>query len=502
MMKQQEAKESKRHIHLSLRTKWTIAMSGFILLTFTMFAILFYRNTSDFMMREGEKRLEATMVDLEKRLSKADAPLTADSTTNLLIESLQLPDEQDSLKSQEGKRQVDALVSELAQKEVRAYVFNPQKKLVFQTRPRHKNMVIKPIEQGITFRKVNGVLGFTYGKKIKSKETGKTVGYIQIFYEVTGLYQIKQEIIRNLLLFLAIWCVIVIGFAFVISKYFVRPLQRMTETIEDIKQDPMTKKRTPEPKSHDEIWQLTRLFNNMLDRMQRYISQQEQFVSDVSHELRTPVAIVEGHLNLLNRWGKEDPDILQESLDASLKEIDRMKSLVQEMLDLSRADQAEIQYRNEISYAKEVIGQVVSNFRMIHSDFTFIFDNDLRQEIPIAIYHNHLEQLLIVILDNAVKYSTEEKKVIHISLSSNPQMVEIAIQDFGEGISEEDLTHIFDRFYRVDKARSRAKGGNGLGLSIAKQLVDSYYGEMTVESSLGQGSIFHIRIPIAKEDKE
>ena len=164
--------------------------------------------------------------------------------------------------------------------------------------------------------------------------------------------------------------------------------------------------RVPELKHEDELAELGRLFNKMLDRMQRYIEQQQQFVEDVSHELRTPVAIIQGHLSLLKRWGKDDPAVLDESIEASLQEIARMKSLVQEMLDLSRAEQVEIQFGKEITDAKEVGLQVFNNFQMIHPDFTFVLDDDLKDITNVQIYRNHLEQVLIILMDNAVEVFT------------------------------------------------------------------------------------------------
>ncbi len=235
----------------------------------------------------------------------------------------------------------------------------------------------------------------------------------------------------------------------------------------------------------------------MLDRMQRYIEQQQQFVEDVSHELRTPVAIIQGHLSLLKRWGKDDPAVLDESIESSLQEIARMKSLVQEMLDLSRAEQVEIQFGKEITDAKEVGLQVFNNFQMIHPDFTFVLDDDLKDITNVQIYRNHLEQVLIILMDNAVKYSRERKEV-HMTLSKNINDIDIVIQDFGEGISQENIDRIFDRFYRVDKARSRDKGGNGLGLSIARRLIEGYHGRLVVESAVGQGSVFRVSLPLVK----
>ena len=143
-----------------------------------------------------------------------------------------------------------------------------------------------------------------------------------------------------------------------------------------------------------------------------YTAQQKHFVEDVSHELRTPVAIVEGHLKLLNRWGKDDPEVLEESLTASLAEIKRMKTLVQEMLDLSRAPQVREQYKDATTEVVATVEQIVTNFKVLYPDFTFIADIDTKKEIISPIYRNHFEQVIIILLDNAVKYSTDRKEII------------------------------------------------------------------------------------------
>ena len=480
----------KRKRGLSLRTKWTIIMSIFILVTFFLFAVLFYKNTSDLMIKEGRERMEATLNDLDDHLAKLNQPLTAKSVNELF--SAVIP--------KDKKEDDEFLIANLAQREAYVYIYNQNQQLIFKNQRKHKIMSTQPIVQSPKLKDVHSTTGYVGGRPVISSETGETIGYVQVFYELTNLYEIRKEIFGHLFIFMIVWIVLVWIFEIIISRYFINPLKNLSETIEDIKENPLTNKRAKLPKANDEIKSLTMLFNRMLDQMQRYIEQQDQFVSDVSHELRTPVAIIEGHLNLLKRWGKDDPEVLDESIKASVQEIERMKSLIQEMLELSRIEQSEITHYHETSKAKEVVTQVVNNFKMLHSDFIFIFDDDLHEEIEVAIYRNHLEQLLIILLDNAVKYSKDNQKVINISLSSNVYNLEIGVQDFGEGISEEDLKKIFDRFYRVDKARSREKGGNGLGLAIAQKLIEIYKGDMNVESTLGQGTVFKVEIPIAKKE--
>lgn len=128
--------------------------------------------------------------------------------------------------------------------------------------------------------------------------------------------------------------------------------------------------------------------------------------------MRTPVAVIEGHLNMLERWGKDDPQILDESIKASLQEADRMKHLIQEMLDLTRAEQIDVQYPYEITNVNETVRRVVSDLAMVHPDFNIQLDeDDLPDDTEIQIYHGHLEQLLVILIDNGIKYSTDRKQI-------------------------------------------------------------------------------------------
>ena len=296
--------------------------------------------------------------------------------------------------------------------------------------------------------------------------------------------------------------VVILGLAVYLSSIFFKPLHYLNNALDMVEEESLSNMRVKQPKNNDDWSDLIIHINKLLDRIDKYVNNQKQFVEDVSHELRTPVAIVEGHLKLLNRWGKNDPEIMEESIQVSLQEITRMKELVQEMLDLSRADHVDIDYRNEITEIYSTVRQIYNNFVILHPEFHFFLDiDDDSRDVFVQIYRNHFEQIFIILLDNAVKYSRDRKE-IHISVSQNINNIEIAVQDFGEGMSEQDKEKVFSRFYRVDKARSRDKGGNGLGLSIAKQLVNGYKGKVRLESALNYGSIFYIEFPILKDTRE
>lgn len=331
---------------------------------------------------------------------------------------------------------------------------------------------------------------------------GQILGYYFANHNLSAEAALLNDNRTQYIFFVGITLIAALALGMGVAYWFLKPIRHVQMILQRITGENISDTRLVISDSHDEISDISIGVNQLLDRMTAYINQQNSFVEDVSHELRTPVAIVEGHLQLLNRWGKNDPELLEESLQASLNEIQRMKILVQEMLDLTRAGQVDVQYHNEETAVNDVIHSVFQNFTVLYEDFDFYLDDDLEEIYYVQMYRNHLEQILVILMDNAVKYSMERKEV-HLSVAADTAgYIEIAVQDFGEGMSREDQQRVFNRFYRVDKARSREKGGNGLGLSIAKELVEGYKGSISVESALGFGSIFHVQLPILYELKK
>lgn len=487
----------------SITFKWTFLTAFAISILFTIFAIVTYQTSTKIMVQQEKTKFNRTMEEIESRLSRSEDKLTLNSTVFYLKESAGDFDgnkyyDRETLEA--SLMQLNSFISELSQPELNAKVYGTDHRLLFETKNAY--LPFDDDEQRVTnIQTFDNITGFVLLSPIHSNKTGKLIGYTQGFYELNNYYEVSKKLLDTLVILEIVGILLSIIIGFILSSYFTSPLRKMAKTLNSIEEAHKTGVRMPVPKSNDEISDLANAFNDMLERMQKFILQQQQFVEDVSHELRTPVAVIEGHINLLNRWGKDDPEVLAESLEASLQEIVRMKSLVQEMLDLSRAEQSEFHYADNVTMAKEVIHTNVSNFRMLYPEFTFNLDDDLDEDVAIKIYRNHLEQILIILLDNAVKYSTTRKEVL-ISVSLSYKSLEVQVQDFGEGISKENLERIFNRFYRVDKARARNTGGNGLGLSIAQQLIDNYNGEISVKSHVNNGAAFRFTLPIVEKQDE
>ncbi|MDE1549726.1 sensor histidine kinase [Jeotgalibaca caeni] len=478
----------------SIRWKWGFRLMLAFLLFFSVFTTIMLATFQNRLHDKERVEAESLVHSISDTLSQIDTRLT-DKNVESLMEKISVST------TSRGVLKVEniPLLDQWSQEGTIIQVFDSDAQLIYESKP--TNTTFERIS-GYTFEEVtiNNREAFIGKDTIVGESKAVLLGYVQVVFRLTDYHKFMADINQTVFLMIIAGVVVSILLGYGLSLTFFRPIKQMTDTMNEINEDTLSKSRIKikSTNSPDELTDLSNQINDLLDKMGRYVTQQKQFVEDVSHELRTPTAIVEGHLKLLNRWGKDDPQVLDESLQASLNEITRMKTLVQEMLDLSRAEQVQMHYPNEMTPAVEVVTQVFHNFKMLYTGFVFHFDNDMSQERYIQIHRNHLEQILVILLDNAVKYSTDRKE-IHISISETLSQVQIAIQDFGEGMSQEDQQKIFNRFYRVDKARSREKGGHGLGLSIAKELLENYHGDISVESVLGHGTIFRIQLPFQED---
>ena len=246
--------------------------------------------------------------------------------------------------------------------------------------------------------------------------------------------------------------------------------------------------------SHDELKDLAETFNEMLDRIQSSYEKQNRFVSDASHELRTPIAVIQGYANLLRRWGKEDKDVLAESLNAISNEADSMKELVERLLFLARADKDTQKVEKTLFSLDELIDEVVKETKLFDSE------HEISAEAPAAVTldadRGLIKQALRIFVDNSIRY-TPKGGTIKISSHPEGRQVKVQVEDNGIGISAEDLPYVFDRFYKCDKSRTRESGGTGLGLSIAKWIIEKHGGNVSIESVLEKGTRIIVRLPLS-----
>ncbi|WP_246578003.1 sensor histidine kinase [Clostridium psychrophilum] len=280
------------------------------------------------------------------------------------------------------------------------------------------------------------------------------------------------------------------------SKKMLLPIINMTETTKDISINALGK-RLDVSNSHDELKQLAETFNDMLDRIQSSYEIQNQFVSDASHELRTPIAVIQGYINMLYRWGKDDKKVLSESIIAIKDESENMKELVEKLLFLARSDKNTQKICKEEFYVNILIDDIIKETKLIDTDHEI--STTINEKSLIYADKKLLKQALRIFIDNSIKY-TPNGGTININGYIKEKRIIVEIIDSGIGIQKKDLPYIFNRFYRCDKSRTKNSGGNGLGLSIAKWIIGMHHGNIVVESRLNVGTKLIIKFPIGKNN--
>jgi len=247
----------------------------------------------------------------------------------------------------------------------------------------------------------------------------------------------------------------------------------------------------------NEIGDLARSLNALIARLRRRADMQTRFVADASHELATPVAGIRGYVGILRGWGADDPDVRAEAIEAIDRESRRMVRLTRQLLGLIRGEH-EIEFHSVRHDVNAVCREVVANAEARYADKGIVFVGPAEQPLVIHADRDRLEEVISILVDNATKY-TDPGGTVRVSTSGRKGDIVIEVSDTGHGIPADDLPNIFERFYRSDRSRSETSGGFGLGLAIAKEIIESAGGLIDVSSELGVGTVFTVRLPRGRD---
>lgn len=273
-----------------------------------------------------------------------------------------------------------------------------------------------------------------------------------------------------------------------LGRIVTRPIENLITAMKISRQSGTYEKLTGVVNGNDELAQMERTFNEMMEQLEQNFMKQEQFVSNASHELKTPLTVIESYSSLLARRGLENREVVNEALNAILSETGRMKEMIAQMLDLAKSSGSEafkfgqVDLTPLLEEAVKPLKQAYGREIIIAADRPMTVETDGK----------FVKQLLFILLDNALKYSDKE---VFISIEELEDDVAITVKDYGKGIPQADLPHIFDRFYRVESDRSRKTGGTGLGLSIAKEIADGLGASLAIESVVDMGTVIRVLIP-------
>jgi len=315
---------------------------------------------------------------------------------------------------------------------------------------------------------------------------------------VSGL---SSALLGILLRALLIGLIISALLSLLLAKAMVTPIQNLTKAAERVAAGDFSSK--PNSDSHDEIGVLTRTFNSMaaklektLDDLKKSEAMRREFVANVSHELRTPITSIRSYAETLQDAGNMPTETKQEFLSVIVNESDRMTKIVQDLLMLSRFDVGNIEFSFKRFSFEKSLHDVYSAMLLEAQNHRHRFTLELKTPIPDIIGDTaRLEQVLINMVSNAIKYTRDGGSISMIA-GSKDDIVWVSVRDNGIGIPKEDVGKVFDRFYRVDKARSRESGGTGLGLSIAKEIVNRHSGTIELTSRQGKGTVITMTLPV------
>jgi heavy metal sensor kinase len=345
-------------------------------------------------------------------------------------------------------------------------------------------------EDGFHFRSLelsNGVKIRVLSGKINID--GKWM-FIRLVRSEERLWKELSEFLR-LMLFALPLALLIAGFGgYYLTKKFLSPIDKMAVKARKIGEENLTE-RLPVVNPDDELGNLALVFNGMLERIQKSFERLKQFTSDAAHELRTPLTAIRstGEVGLQDY---KDAKHYREIIGSMLEENRRLTHLVDNLLFLSRADAKKFNLELKQVKLKRFVMETVEFIQALAEEKNQTITVESEEELIVKADGVLLKQALLNLLDNAIKYSTENSEIIIKSYKAKNNFIIIEVKDNGPGIPADHLGKIFERFYRIDKGRSREMGGSGLGLSIAHRAVEAQGGTLTVESEVGVGSSFKI----------
>lgn len=312
-----------------------------------------------------------------------------------------------------------------------------------------------------------------------------------------------ESVLHGLLLTLAVGLPLVVAVAiaggYVLMTRALKPVGEITRRAEQISSRNLSE-RLPEAATGDELEALSTALNKMIARIDHSFRHMNRFTADASHELRTPLTVLRGELEALAQR-QDIPSDARETIESALEESERLSKIVESLLAISRLDAGEALMTRERFDLAQLVADTVEQMRLLAEDKRIILSCASEDTVRVRGDAGRLKQVVVNLADNAIKYTNEGGKVdIRVAAFDGKAVLEVA--DSGVSIPPEALSHVFERFYRVGKARSRQMGGAGLGLSIVKSICEAHGGHITVESTEGKGSRFTVELPLDNGDQE
>lgn len=341
----------------------------------------------------------------------------------------------------------------------------------------------------------NGFIEVTVPIQLTEEETQQIVGVIYASVSTNSIsanYDIlnRNALVISMLMFMAV-CVI----AFTIPKIMMKPFDKMTDAINDMKAgfaDDLI-----EVNDYTETEHIVDAFNHLMERMKVLDDSRQEFVSNVSHELKTPMTSIKVLADSLNTQEDVPVELYKEFMTDIVDEIDRENKIINDLLALVKLDKSASNLNVETVNINALIGSVFKRLKPLANEKNIELIFQSQREVVAEVDEVKLSLAIMNLIENGIKYNKDEDGWVRVTLDADHQFFTFEVEDSGIGIPEEDQKHIFERFYRVDKSHSREIGGTGLGLAITRSTILKHRGSIKVNSELGEGTCFIVKIPLS-----
>ena len=331
------------------------------------------------------------------------------------------------------------------------------------------------------------------GTKFRIASRGAEPFVIHVAYTEQAIQRVENSLLSIFGTLVPIVLFVAISAGWMIAGLILRPIDNITAMADRISAHSLSE-RIPVRKTKDELGRLITTMNNMISRLEASFNEMKQFSMNVAHELKTPLTILKGESELALSKSLSADD-LQGLITTYLEETVRMSRTVDDLLTLAKADAGQLTIQHEPVDVQHLVNELYEDATLLSSDKQLDIRLEQTQPARVSGDETRLRQLFRILLTNAIQY-TDPGGSVALACSTHDGTVTVMIKDTGIGIPQESIGKIFNRFYRDERARARAKGGSGLGLSIARWIAESHNGEILVESRLGRGSAFSVRLPL------
>ncbi|MEG0472886.1 MAG: HAMP domain-containing histidine kinase [Solibacillus sp.] len=457
-------------LNLSLKAKWTLTVGTTIFISYAIISIVLFIALQTWLLHNEEKNAMRTVDDITSFFESQGSAVTIQQLQNNT-----------------------ALMKAILNQEQTVRIFNFDGVEIIRINDVMRAAALPQATQEyfasiIIQQEVEGTDAFVVHKIV---QIGPFQGIMQLIHPLTTFQSMLNYILTTIVIIGLGALLFSVSVSYYLANILIKPIVQLRDAMILVRKRGFTAQPEFNYKADDEIGDLLSMYRSMMNELEISFTKQQQFVADASHELRTPIQVIEGHLSLIKRWGKDDPEVLAEALDTSLEEIVRMKKMIEELLHLARREEVD---ENAVADVEVVLENVEQELLQLYPNVHF--DRDVIGQKKLAfITEQAAAQIFRNIISNGIRYTDQDPK-IQLAIHYTALAITVTISDNGIGISEKHLPYIFDRFYRVDEARTNHIGGTGLGLSISKMLAEKYRIDINVESSVNNGTTFRLNFPL------